>query len=262
MNTIQNEEPQLKDSLDRLVLPLRVPQHLPAAAMVQGRRLRARRRKTMLVSVIATAAVVGLGVPSLLDARSDEPSGSARIASSSGDPTTELGPVDWWDMTARRMEGKLMPLLPTDSSAANVMYRNVDRAPGEELSAMRGYLAMDLDTGNGYGGFNMVFYEAGSFADPLTADALSPWSLRCPSGNQRCEVVNDADGNPRARLIETVADGVVVDAVNALRSDGVMIYAAASNSTRTKWIGPPTIDQPPLDLDKLLMIADNGDWGP
>ena len=33
-------------------------------------------------------------------------------------------------------------------------------------------------------------------------------------------------------------DGVTIVAVNVLRPDGVMVYAATSNSTRYKWEGP------------------------
>ena len=77
-------------------------------------------------------------------------------------------------LTARTLASRLMPLLPAGSTASDVMYRNTDRAPGEKEGPLRGYLAMDLDTGPAAGGLNLVFYPP----DPSTRPAPRTRPLR------------------------------------------------------------------------------------
>ena len=177
MTTLQNPEPDLKNALDRLANDLVVPGHVPGSAIDQGRRLRARRRRTTAVGAIAAAGVLAVTAPLLgigtadqggagaagqptVTPRTPHPPGGGTCSAPDGAPTA--GPSRW----------------PPES--ANVMYRNDDRAPGEEPGPMRGYLAMDLDTGAGFGGLNLIFYPPGSFDDPASADPQGPASLACP----------------------------------------------------------------------------------
>ena len=124
---------------------------------------------------------------------------------------------------------------------------------------------MHLDTGNGFGGFEMFFYPEGTYDDLTDPDSETP-SLRfmCPPEEAAvildCEPIRDKAGRERGRIIRQVTGGVTSFDAVFMRKDKVIVWAAAGNSTRYKWQGPPTSQEPPLNGQQLLKIAESPVW--
>lgn len=252
MSTTHDDVADLNERLDRLARSLDVPD-VTEQARARGRRLRTRRRTTVALAGLAAAAVVPVGVPTVTTTLGgDEGVGVAGSVGGAGGPA---------QLTARELANRLMPLLPAGSTASRVLYRNTDRAPGEKAGPLRGYLALTLDTGPAAGGVNLVFFPKSAVGDPATGDARSPWSLRCPADATSCTVKRDVEGAPYARQLEDVDEsGVTTNTVTLLRPDGSVAYLATANSSRTKWVGPPTSARPPLTLSQMLAVVDNETW--
>jgi hypothetical protein len=87
----------------------------------------------------------------------------------------------------------------------------------------------------------------------------------CP-GNltkpDRCTEVLGDDGEVIGRRSVSTTGGTVVNEVVLVRSNGGLVYAAASNSTDDKWgrdsaVAGATV---PLTLDQLQAVAEDDAW--
>jgi hypothetical protein len=261
------DETLVRDVLHRATDDMTAPvPSLTTTATVRGRRLRRRRRAMTAAGTLCAAALVAVPVVAALggsnpgtgpQVATDPTPAATPTATPSVEPTPHLVDNDGWAQipaaeTATTFEG----LAPDGIGLTDVMLTNEDRAPGEAETQSPGYLLGDLTVdGAPAGGLNVILYVTGQPDSKYTC----PGNLTKPD---RCTEVLGDDGDVIGRRSVSTTGGTVVNEVVLVRSNGGLVYAAASNSTDDKWgrdsaVAGATV---PLTLDQLQAVAEDDAW--
>jgi hypothetical protein len=147
-------------------------------------------------------------------------------------------------------------LAPDGIGLTDVMLTNEDRAPGEPETQSPGYLLGDLTVdGAPAGGLNVILYVTGQPASKYTC----PGNLVHPD---RCTEILGDDGEVVGRRSVSTSGDTVVNEVVLVRSNGGLVYVAASNSTDDKPGHGSTVvgTMVPLTLDQLQAVAEEEAW--
>ncbi|HSV40157.1 MAG TPA: hypothetical protein VLI04_15465 [Nocardioidaceae bacterium] len=257
------QEQDLKDRLDRIVDGLDVPaERIEAAARIEGRRRRVRRRASNVIGIAACAAALATVTPTVFGGSSTAP-GFAGLPDD-GSQTVLLGeisPPGWWNqMTAREMFRHLESMLPEGAEATEVEFLNFDTPPEDADEPHRGRLLFNLDTGSGPGAAELMFYGPRTSPPDRDVEPALYWALRCRPAWLDCELRRDQDGEVVAKLMTDVYQGVTINTVYARGADGAVIRAASANSVADKWEVPTSAPVPPLTVEQLLEIAQSEAW--
>lgn len=289
----------LRERFDHAMNDLSAPEHLTAGVLNDGRRMRRRRRILTTGGGVAAAAVVAALVAANLGGGS--PSTEPQVATQ-GPPTPKASekisglpspgpdewpddrfpedPEGWWDMPATMMAAELAALLPEGTRLTDAETTNTDRAPGEKLAEMEGYLTAVLRPAEGGPGkVNMVFYPpttGGPVPPPQTdADgnvrvfATGPTPIEMVTCDpdwienpENCTEIPDADGNPLARVLDSTGNGVRSLSLDLLTAEGGVLMINVANTLADKWPtgATPSADEVPLNLATLREIAENPVW--
>ena len=262
-----HDETLVRDVLRRATDDLAAPAaSLTATAARNGRRLRRRRRTVAAAGTLCAAARVAVPVVAALGG--SNPTASPQVATDptaipSATPTPSVEPtphlVDndaWATMPAADMAALFESLAPDGIGLTDVMLTNEDRAPGEPETPSPGYLRGDLTVeGAPAGGLNVILYVTGQPASKYTC----PGNLTHPDV---CTEILGDDGEVVGRRSVSTPGDVVINEVVLVRSNGGLVYAAASNSADDKWgrgsaVAGTTV---PLTLDQLQAIAEDDAW--
>ena len=262
-----HDETLVRDVLHRATADLAAPTtSLTATATLNGRRLRRRRRAVATAGTLCVAALVAVPVVAALGG--SNPTASPQVATDptaipSATPTPSVEPtphlVDndaWATMPSAEMAALFESLAPDGIGLTDVMLTNEDRAPGEPETPSPGYLRGDLTVeGAPAGGMNVILYVTGQPASKYTC----PGNLTHPDV---CTEILGDDGEVVGRRSVSTPGDVVINEVVLVRSNGGLVYAAASNSADDKWgrdsaVAGTTV---PLTLDQLQAIAEDDAW--
>lgn len=283
----------LRERFDRAVAGLSAPDHLTAAVLTDGHRLRRRRRVLTVATGTAAAAVVTALVAASLsggtattgtDVATEPPSAPAPTptpAPSGGVPSAGTGsglgdvyepPPGWWDAPGHLLAAQLQVALPDGVSVAS----------SEEDA---GSILATLDAPAGPGGFQLLLYppdpERGEVPEgPVTYTdgagnehtavfATGPANRsRVQCGPQAryadsCREVLGDDGEPVGRLVTFLQDGAITFyEATWLGPDGGLVYLSVWNATDEK-PGPDTptsAEVPPVTPDQLRDLAQDPVW--
>lgn len=287
----------LRERFDHAMHDVSVPDHLTEGVLTVGRRLRRRRRIVaggagMVTAAAVTTVVVatlGSGAPSAdtdFATQPPAPKSSERLTGlpslapdGPNDPFPD-DPPGWWDMPAGIMATELSALLPDGMRLTDAETTNTDRAPGEKLAEMEGYLTAILRPAEGGPGkVNMVFYppSAGEPVPPpqtdedgnMTAYAQGPTPTEMTTCDpdwianpDDCTEITDADGNPIGRVLDSTGGGVRSLSIDLLTDDGGVVMVNVANTLADKWPtgATPSATEVPLALPALRAIAENPVW--
>lgn len=306
MTTPHDLEDAVRDRFERAMSDTTAPvDTLRAGAMTSGRRLRRRRQSLVAAGAVAAIAMTGFGVQYAAggsEAReaNDYSQGQAPKTApkpeskteprTGGEPSpgpseipsgsTSQPPEGWWSMPASTMATELRKLLPEGMRLTGPETTNADRAPGEPLHELEGYLTATLRPATGGPGkVNMVFYapddgvpapppstDADGNVDMFLDDQAQAQRLSCgPDAVTRpedCEQLKAADGTVIARVLDSTVGGVRSLGIDIATADGGIVMVNVANTLDQKWPDGATAsaDAVPLTLAQLRSIAENPVW--
>lgn len=272
-------EDAVRDRFERAMSDATAPVHiLQSGAIAQGRRIRRRSRAVLAVGSVAAVAVTAIGIqyaaggteakdandftqPGTPTATPPDPTPSPSSGLPSlgpeevpaGEP--DSGPEGWWSMPASTMATELRNLLPQGTRLTDPVTKNLDRAPGEELRELEGYLIATLrPEAGGPGKVNVKLYapETGRLS-------CSPDSVSDPAD---CRQLKAEDGTVIGRVLDSTKGEVRSLTLDLATADGGVVMVSVANSLDEKWPegATPSADKVPLTLAQLRSIARNPAW--
>lgn len=284
MNPPHDLEDAVRDRFERAMSDTTAPvDTLRAAAMTNGRRLRRRRQSLLVVSAVVAIAITGLGIQQASggsEAKEANEFANPDPSDETSPATPDVVPEGWWSMPATTMADELRELLPDGMRLTNPITTNDDRAPGESLEEMTGYViaTLRLESG-GPGKVNMVFYPPDDnqpppppstdsegnvdvFLDEQTQEQRLSCDPDAVTRPENCEQLKAADGTVIGRVLDSTVSGVRSLGIDLATDDGGVVMVNVANTLDDKWPdgASPSADEIPLTLAQLRRIAENPVW--
>ncbi|KQZ67529.1 hypothetical protein [Nocardioides sp. Root151] len=253
-----HDEHAVRDVLHSSMNDVSAPLGVEVGARRLGRRMRTRRRLGGIAAGGVAAAALAIGVPMVIgggndvDERPDNSAVATEPSSSPSEDGTQRDPdaPAWWSMPAGEMAETLADLLPAGVTLSDPVTTNTDRAPGEPLAEMEGYLVATLTTEDGPGKVNLVLTgdqsesasstegeDGGSVPstlnesdevespegepDEVESPEGEPEEVSGPAGTSHYDCSPESDTDPKHCTVIRDGDGRVIGRILDTTADGV-----------------------------------------
>jgi hypothetical protein len=262
--TQTQDEMQVRDALSRAMADVTAPTtRITTAAVAAGRRTRRRRRVAVGVTAAALVALAAGTLPQALGG------GAGADAGYAGGPTAGVDPPPaeeahlpgWWSMPAGRMVRVLEARLPDGMRLTDPVTTNTDRAPGEKLHELEGYLIATLvPRASGPGKVNVVLTPPPPEPTPVE-EQLACAPDRVADG-ATCRLLHDGSGRVVGQVVDATVGGVRSLAVTVPGDDGGLVMVNVANTLDAKWPdgATPSSDRLPLSPARVRALAEDPAW--
>lgn len=294
--TPESDEAYVREVLDSAMTGTRPPHDLSGAAIARGRRMRTRRRLTVVTTVAAAGALVAVAGPWLVGGPDGADSRGSDLVATQPPAPERARPDGWWDMPATDMVSAVEAILPDGVTVTDPGPLEADSPEGGPAV---GAIVPRLTAPAGPGSLNVILYPPvdpdlvvdgtgtavapeGECDDPELAEATSCFEVSpgeeaqvvqtgpatdvgCGgewTGHTTCAEIRDQAGTLVGRRLTNRSGGTISTEVVLRREDGGTVYASSANTLDAKWgpDSPVSAARPPLSLDQLEDLVRNDVW--